>query len=181
MLERLDKALLRVFTRISHSFQRLTGKTNFFLAKLAAMFAICVALMQVINYWVPIFGKPHGLFFHLIFVMLMIHYTVQCDQAEDSILSGGRVLPGWVFETRVFGRRRFWLVLALIEVFLIMPLPIGEDRSVFLVYLTRSIACNLAVFHYLISVDPLPPGTSKLQEWAKNIRASFQKVSPAEG
>ena len=53
-LERIDALILSFFTKISHKFQRLTGKTNFFLANIFLTLLAMFVAENVINFWFPI-------------------------------------------------------------------------------------------------------------------------------
>lgn len=91
---RLDDALLLFFTKISHRFQRLTGRTNFFLAKLCLYACIIGLLINIASYWVPLIVFKINLLEFIIAVLFVIFLIFQidfCDKSEETVFSGKKV------------------------------------------------------------------------------------------
>ena len=57
ILERIDALVLSFFAKISHKFQRTTGRTNFFLANICLTAFAMVVVVNIINYWFFVLNK----------------------------------------------------------------------------------------------------------------------------
>src|SRR3989344_4591652 len=58
IFERIDALILSFFTKISHRFQRLTGRTNFFLAKITIGLLGLSNIFFILNSFIPILNPP---------------------------------------------------------------------------------------------------------------------------
>src|SRR3989344_5099417 len=47
----IDELIISICTKISHSFQQLTGQTNFFIAKFGVLMATFNVMTQIANYF----------------------------------------------------------------------------------------------------------------------------------
>ena len=93
MLEKIDATILSFFTKISHAFQRLTGRTNFFLAKCSIIMAGTSLIVHTVGYWIPItYRDPSLLSLFLIGPLLVVFGwdMRNCDRADDRHLSSER-------------------------------------------------------------------------------------------
>jgi hypothetical protein len=181
-LEPTDSLILKLFTNISHKFQRLTGKTNFFLAKIATVIVGSAIFMDLINYWLHVFEPPPSLISVIInggMLVWMFLLMSVCDIAEQNALSSERTKTDFGSLTR---EPWFRLLLAF-NVFMIMIMlprfyPV-LTKTQFIAMLIRSLGYIAMVsFCYLINVDPLPPSKSKIKEWIESFAAGFAKRIP---
>ncbi len=184
VLKRLDEGILKLFTKFSHWFQRLTGKTNFFLARLCLFpFSIAVA-SSILNYWFPLlFFKTdwRGLLFCVLLffsIMFFVHLTHDAETQFDkdpTVLS--RV---HLFERDSPDRTRLLLaLLSPICFFAVYKWFIEDPKGSLLLALNvGAFPAYPSAFYYFVLVTPLPPGKSKVQQWVEGFQASFRKLQP---
>lgn len=179
-LDRVDGAILKIFTKISHRFQRLTGKTNFFLAKCCMMINAIIILMYILNYWFPLLSFKTPMFSTLVNVVvtaLMFLIMSDCDTANNAALCEKKAKVNFgLFDYLV---TRLFLFINLFTV----PWEIQHALSV----PQGIIVCNILaatsaiwwyMFAYFIAVHPLPPAKSKIREWIESFAAGFAKPIP---
>ena len=91
LIVRLDKIILSFFTKLAHSFQRLTGRTNYFLAKVFLFVLMTCVVIDVANYWFLFLGKYRTSILSLIFSSLLVWYFMDtiynCDKADEGLFS----------------------------------------------------------------------------------------------
>lgn len=177
----VDNLVLSFFTKISHKFYRLTGLTNFFLAKLSVCIMTVSLMSNILGFWFPIlYYKPSPIIVVmcalLCFTSLLNMYL--CDKANDAIFNNNRVnffgllnySPTWRF---------LWLVLVITSMPIFIDNIFFEHKGVLIFNILNQIFGLAAVsFYYFISVDPPAPGKSKIQEWIKAFSVGFQKLVP---
>lgn len=181
MLTKLDNYILSLFTKFCHWFQRLTGKTNFWLAKFTVFLMFFRDGIYLYNYWFPVLKQKTSLF-DAVFVGLIaplwsMWALWNCDQGEANKYSETKTKSrlSLIYSQKF---RKFYLVF---NFFILLT----EGISVFakegtlsfkLVYVILGNA--VTAFIYLVVVDPLPPGKSKIQEWIEGFNAGFKKLVP---
>lgn len=177
---RIDGALLGLYTKISHRFQRFTGRTNFFLAKCALFVYGSCALIYMGNYWLPLLARESGIL--IVFLRLVILAGVSidmmtCDQAEEeSLLSEQRKKYDFLmFEPFL---KPLLLIGVILEIFSGPIIIMSPKGMIFFKVIENLFFLALFSFCYFREVVPLPPGKSKVREWAENIAAGFKKLVP---
>ena len=191
MFRRLDNAIISFFTNISHRFQRLTGLTNFWLAKqcwkiflLAALFG---AFTRNKEANIPsIFANPGSIIFWQILTLIIgifgkNFFFAIIDEMEDHYASGhGTAHP------LTLGMREKQLVSRLYQLVIFGYIActflfraVGE-KLFFFIFTALSGIClfMLIPFNYFWLVIPLPTGKSKIQEWREAFAAGFRQQVP---
>lgn len=173
MIEELDNKILSVFTKICHKIQSITGKNNYYFAKIIAYLCATCTLIEATNYYYPILIKQTDFIVCLInilitFVLLRDAYI--CDKLESEKIS--RVKQYHIFFAKIdHGYIRLFLVLFYLLVGIIEIIEIitfinynKSDYNIFLeiIYITYPFLFSILV--YLLSVDPMPPNAGKIKE-----------------
>jgi hypothetical protein len=177
-LLRIDDALLSSATRFAHWFQRLTGRTSFFLAKLgltAACISYVILLFKIMRSTSG--SRPLAWMMTLIIILALISYAwtgIHLDEADAAIRSGDSVLPTPIARLRTTTsiQQRMGL-LALGAFFLSVDILIAHTLRDFS---TDLIFPELLAFDYFVLTDPLPPAPAKLREW---LSIFIRKPAPA--
>ena len=180
-VKRVDGFFLSFFTNISHKFYRLTGYSNFFLAKLAVCVMVASVMVVIFNYWFPgILSYQSSLIQVAIcglISMFCLFDMVRCDKAEKSTFNNERVR---MFHPLYYSpvNRLLWIFLASLMI-LAVPFIIANNKG-YLVFkaLDLAFAPAFAAFKYFISVDPPSSGKSKIREWCESFSAGFRKLAP---
>ena len=180
LIEMVDATILAFFTKVSHKFQRLTGRTNFFLAKTALCLAGLDILANIGNYWLHFLARETNIV-QLVLGITVITFLFKdmylCDRDEDNAIdSSNRATTfHYLYKSQVvrlmFVFTAFWL----------LPLGVGElltGKAAFTFRLLSFLYMYaITAFFYFIAVDPLPPGKSKIREWAESFVAGFRRLS----
>jgi hypothetical protein len=188
MITWLDNQILQLFTRFSHWFQRLTGKTNYWIMKHLFFFIFLYSSLMVANCWFPIFQErtsPLNLFANLTVLHRVYMLVDECNVAEDKSFGTELVkLDILNSEFDVFFRKLMTLI---------MVSCLLRDSAMSLYYILlgklflpsnlEELSIDLFLYsiwaiHYLAVVTPLPPGISKIQEWKESFNAGFKKRIP---
>ncbi len=178
-LQLIDKKILDRITKIAHWFQRLTGKNNFFLAKVFAWFLASASALAVGNYYYPLLLDKTSItdvFFHTLMTIFALGFAYSCD-TQDSLAKTGK-------KTRSVMRLfyGYWHIRMPIVFFVITILP----SSILRVSLTPMAIIQLFVdghvFYYflviyLVCVEPLPPSKSKVKEFLESFSSLGKKVA----
>ena len=179
IFERIDSSVLAVATRISHWFQRLTGRTNFFLAKIGFALGTLSLMIGLGNYWYEFLDHKETILAIFVFLPLTWLWFIMakdCDAAEERALFGASRTKH-PLSSRT-GLRLMCLAFAILDV---LEIPV-HIRSKFwiLEFLHEDYGIALVIYYYFVSVDPLPPGQSKVGAWLEALRASFLKPAPSQ-
>lgn len=177
----VDSFFLSFFTKISHKFCRLTGRTNFFLAKLMVCVTLACTMIMVLGYWLPLFPTKLPVIFVVLAGLLNIKCLIEmnlCDKAENAALNDERV--------RIFNPLNYVPILRILWVYativiswmLIYAFTINSKGIFIAEAVLVSYAPSITAFKYLVSVDPPTPGKSKIREWAESFSAGFRKLVP---
>ncbi len=178
----IDAKILALVTRLSHAFQRLTGRTNFFLAKIA-LFAIWTSItVQIANYWLPLLNIKTDLIFVLI--LAFIAYTLfrdlaRCDTAEEQVLEENKTKINFFYTSGSWVWRIFWIAFTCFDLIVWMPNAIREPKG-FLIFkvIYFLYTPGFAAFYYLIEVNPLPPAKSTIRVWVESFANGLRKLVP---
>lgn len=176
----VDNALLSFFTKLARSFARLTGRSNFFLAKYMICIMIASAMVETMNYWIPLLGRkitPLEVAFRGLFALLCLIDLNQCDKAEGAAFQERRV--------RVFSPILYmpcFRIYITLSSFLTIPIAVHYFTSAEGMFLAKIISRSwgfaFVAYVYLITIDPPSVGKSKIQEWAEGFTNFFRKPVP---
>lgn len=178
-LQRIDAKILSFFTKISHKFQIMTGRTNFFLSNIfLTLFALNVT-ENIINYWFNILTRKTNivsLLFSLFFVVLISRDKINLKKADDTLFDsdGLSAKPRFSLSSNHIVRLIMlaFACLSIISIYLIViGVPPAKISRVFEIF-HEMFPMILVCYYYFIEVTPLPPGKSKIKEWLE----SFGKV-----
>ncbi len=181
-LKLLDSKILNLVTKFCHWFQKLTGYTNYFLAGVVVMFISISVFLTVLNYWLnlkilsPLKTSPLFMLIYLILLFGLFLLKNKLDEEDQRIRSGDDVLrKNWEGErgSRYLNRLLFIFMMIYVNFsfFYIGGKLFGLIDVIFF--------SSYAFFEYLMIVIPLPPGKSKIKEWATSISAFFARMLPA--
>lgn len=169
----IDTLILALCTKFSHWLQRVTGRTNFFVAKIG-FFVIClVVLVRIVNYWFPLLGYTEPLvmlFVYIILISIMTKLVYRCDDNEYRLYQGKtlyNITPsGYLY-------RMIWVFLSVAD-----TVGLFFEFSVQIV-LSGFFNWGSFITVYFLAVTPLPPGISKIQKMLEKLTAAFRKPVPA--
>lgn len=176
-IKAIDAKILSFFTKISHKFQRLTGRTNFFLAKICLCVLALSVMVMVANYWFPLLGRDGNIFSLIVSVVFIFiaRRMYYCDKAEDEVLTEEKT--NFFAEDNNLMGRILLLFLSILDLFGFL-MAINMPRGILIFKVLDCLYFPVySAFMYFIVVMPLPPGKSKIQEWAENISAYFKKFA----
>lgn len=196
----LDAAILAWFTGISHQFQRLTGRTNFFLAKLCLCGASTSILVFVLNYWMPLLSVPSDLLFAIVMGIFLLYFLVRMRHADQMEERSSRInehirlpedwmlrnefVPFPAYLTEIHQKNALARLghLAFCTFFFILSLYIdlvAPGGLLFFKLLKNIYFPCMVASDYFMAVFPLPPGKSKIREWAESFAAGLKKLMPS--
>jgi len=181
-IEVVDAKILDAFTRFSHRLQRFTGRTNFFFAKLCAFIVTLALVMDILNFYHQVLVMKTSLFVIVLDCMLciiMFLLAISCDQAENTAMSSERAVHPLLVPDPF--SRIIFLVASVVSSFaFIFFVSFGLTRYPILEVIDRCFCPAFCAYEYFISVNPLPPGKSKVREWIDGFNAFFAKPEPAK-
>lgn len=181
---RLDAQVLLWCTKFAHWFQRLTGRTSFFIAKIGIGMSIWAMFVSIMNYWVPLLAHKTTWGTVAVRSFLLLGFlldSIRCNKAEERLLNGYVALPHWVkLQRSIIGP--MWRLLGLFVTVLVIGVVFGIELRKLPWSIMRweiieaGFGPGFAIFMYFIHVDPLPPGTSKIREWIAGFGFGPKKV-----
>ena len=182
MLEKIDSAILAVCAKFSHRLQRMTGLTNYFVAKIGvacSAFNIIVATMNHFYQLLSYTTSAAILWIFGIVLCTLVRDSFNCSKAEEQLWSGRNAKPARLLQ--YISRGKFWRLLW-ISLFILDVDRLWHTLPRARYWLPEIVAqtffsLGFALFYYFIAVDPLPPGKSKVREWLENF-GLFQKPVP---
>ena len=164
----LDEKILAFCTKFAHQVQWLTGRTNFFIAKIGIGITALAVLIDIANYFQQfLYAKTDvvTLIMFGLYPVFLVFKSHECDKADTAVSNSERALPKvspMACESPAW--RLFFVALSIFSLahfsgsFAVMTYPLLEALS-------RCFALGIVVHDYFIMVVPLPPGTSKIREW----------------
>lgn len=176
----LDDALLNLTEWICHKFQRLTGRTNVWLAlqftnlSIVVYFVWAIAFFWDSRLWLQV---VLGLFFAgLLYVLTQTVFKVPVDAYEQSAYR--RVAKGFRNPRRV---RDAMLRISFLTMSLTTFLPaiLAYRLHFYIVAPTYFLILLTTVILYLMACDPLPPAASRVREWLRGFLRAFRPATPA--
>ncbi|MBX4190190.1 hypothetical protein KW791_02765 [Candidatus Parcubacteria bacterium] len=178
VFEYIDAWVLSYFTKFSHWFQRMTGRTNFFLAKVFIFAYVISILVGALNYWFQMLNHPTPRFGPVIkfaIVLFWMWYISRDKNLQDEHLQGKQTKnPNELF----FFLRVPLLIANLIDLQLQAPIFFGGKNVSLIDLFCYLEPLYFILFMYFDSVTPLPPGKSKVREWIEAYQAGFKKLQP---
>jgi hypothetical protein len=177
VFERLDNFLIAKATSAAHRFQRLTGLTTYFIARIGVAISALSIIVEMLNYLYPFLsGKTSmgAMIIGFLCLLLAIQYSIVLGKAEESV--GSNVKPAILlpFITRSYVWRIFWLWGLAFDLVVFFA---HHSRFVVLEFLWGpGYPLGLVIFFYFVKVDPLPPGKSKVREWIEGFTAVREQV-----
>lgn len=180
LIVKVDAIFLAFFNRVAWGFARLTGKSNFFLAKTMVWIVIISAMTTALNYWLPILARKTNPFIAALYgsaALLFLADLYRCDQAEAATMNDKR--------TRIFSPAIYSPVFRFLLVFvniITVPAAIFDIMSSAGIMpakiLDYSYMPAFTAFLYFAALDPPQVGKSKIREWAEGFANSFRKLAP---
>ncbi len=188
-IKKIDDFILGLFTKFSHWFQRLTGKTNFWLAYICLSLWVGDLFVMAFNYWIPLLHRPSqisDIFVSLVVSLISIRWVKLLDDAERQTMRGNDTLPkvSLIFNDRFMEIVRVAFVLMTAAY---LPQDIYKfthrTRGVtfFIFYDRFLLGWFYVAFLYFAVVRPMPPGKSRVKEWIDGLVGGFRKLQPARG
>jgi hypothetical protein len=175
-----DSQIIAGARKFAHWFQMLTGRTNFFLAKIGTFLIFYAALVQMADHFFKFTAKPPGLLF--VFICIAIAWSTAhdgklCEDADRFAQTGAEVLSDSVRQVRnrSFSGSIVWrflwiwsLLYDLVDCWLEFHYKV--EPHIFL-YASEGFGFSLGVliFSYFVLVDPLRPQKSKVREWIESF------------
>lgn len=178
-VQKVDAAILGKFTAFCHWFQKLTGKTNFFLASCLTPFvAICLVQTPIhihrltlkkkggILDWGGTYLVDLGCVALLSYLFYMAWLCVQEDRKNESVAEKTEKFSLWVINRTSL--RVVVLMLASLSIGAIIGHYQNQENTLenILENLTHPL---LLIFLYLAAVNPLPPAKSKIRKWLESL------------
>jgi hypothetical protein len=181
----IDQALLNMTERVCHRFQRLTGRTNVWLAVQLSNLSIIVYFVGAGVYFWRSHAGPRialGLFCGgLLYVLTQTVFKVPIEAYENNAYR--RVAKGVRNPRRVrdvllriaFLTMSFVLCSPLLFLYVNFRIPVALLLSYSLIVLTTIVL-------YLLACDPLPPAAGKVTAWLRRpAPAALGASEPAGG
>ena len=163
----LDSVLLNLTERSCRAFQRLTGKTNVWLAvqltnlSIVMYFVWAVLWTSIVEVALQILAGLFGV--ALVYVLTQTVFKVSIEAIENAAY--GRVAKGLrnPRSLRDAPLRTSFLTLSLL---LFGPVAfVSINLRSPLIFLTGSLSVLTTIVLYLLACDPLPPCAGKVTEW----------------
>lgn len=195
-MRRLDEWFLHRVERFCHRFQRWTGKTNFWLAKLACLPVASTMALYPLDYWFDILPEKAQSPFWTVFgsgaVVAFLVLMEALRRIEEPLALVSCTLPAWLRMVR-FGHGSGHPVRGLMTTAAVLAVCISAFAHVLLVrgvvtlpasrhscgpleaLMSLGLASLIGLM-YALEVNPLPPGTNKLAELKRSL---FTRLVPA--
>lgn len=169
----IDAIILNSIERCCRSFQKLTGKTNLWLAAQLTNLSIIVYVVWAVMYsWRAPVGWRVAVAVFCVGLLYVLTQTILKVPIEASETEAYRRLTQGLRNPRRLRDallRISFLTLALYYPILYVYL---ELRIGVVVLLSYSLIVLTTVVLYLLACDPLPPCTGKVTEWMRGLTAS---------
>ena len=163
----LDAVLLNAIESLCHSFQRLTGRTNAWLAvQLTNLSVILYFVWAGLQFWDAglVVRIPVGLFcIGVFYALTQTIFKVPIEEYENNAYR--RVAKGLRNPRRV---RDALLRISFLTLAIVLPYPIGlvyVNLRIRVALLSYLLVVLTTVLLYLLACDPLPPCVGRIREW----------------
>lgn len=177
-LEKMDNKILSYIEKFCHKFQKLTGRTNFFIAKIVAYFMLASLLCNNINFYTKILVDDTPIFAFItngILSLLIFFDLYQYDLAERDKFRQVKQYRIFIMGSDgTLGNRFMLLIRILYFVFAIIAFPrliknLSISNYKFFEIISYLYEIEFILLSYLISITPLPPSKSQISEFISNI------------
>ncbi len=176
----VDSVLLGFFTKTARAFARLTGRSNFFLAKTMVCVMTACFMIATANYWLPLLDFRPPLSLTILMALnafLCIYDLHRCDKAEDMMLGEKRTAMFFpLYYSPSF--RVLTAVVAFSWIFIELPSFVSPKGFLFAKIVFLFFLPSYTAFIYFAVIDPPSVGKSKIQEWAEGFANLFRKPVP---
>lgn len=187
IVEKMDGVILKFFTFISHKFQRLTGRTNFFLAKFGVALTFMCVLIHIFNYYKQVLSVKSSLFgviVDFVFVFYLTKALVALEEEDRRCQQSGEVKTKDRFLLALFFTsslgRLLWSTLGILDLLRFYYTEFGPQVVLSMEIVNNLYCISIAVTSYFIAVEPLPPGKSKVREFLDSFVSGFKKFATGE-
>lgn len=184
LIQTVDERILALFTKFSHWFQRLTGKTNFSLARLC-LGPYGIGLLTIgLGYWLPLLPMQPPLvvsvamFLSFVLIPFRVYVT---HEAEKSFQDNPSIVPQMRFPEQSGDplQRVLFLLTSPYTSLLMLLVHQKNKQGILLLSLIAGATWGYhAAYGYFLLVTPLPPGKSKVRQWIEEFHAGFGKRQP---
>lgn len=186
MLTWIDDYLLSFFTKLSHKFQKLTGKTNYFLARICLIGILVSTVISCLNYWFPLLAEDAyqnipmaPVIMTPILLITVANQMYKCDEEDKNLLLRSDIKTRPFSEVSTFGSRMFFGILAIFDLLGFYKILFLDESGVLIFKLMHNFFTVYVFFYlYFVIINPLPPGKSKVQEWVESFSAGFRQLAP---
>lgn len=168
----IDSFVLGKCTKFSHWFQRTTGRTNYFIAKLGLFVVTVAAGFELTNYYYPVtkdYVRPS-------FAILLFYCAVLIDAFWKSLMMDKLDESSQLSEERVTLRgidspiiRVLWLGVSTLDTFLVIAIGYSLIYDFPTIFYHVGFGYGMVIFHYFAAVNPLPPQKSKIRQWLESF------------
>ena len=175
LLKKVDNYLLLKCTSFAHAFQVLTGRTNFFIAKMGIILSAVSLLFAIIHIARSSKMGDWGVWAFLIPVCIFLLVSMSFDalgtdeadrEAQNSTVRS--MIPRITGRSSLFSRM-LWLIVG-----------VDDTRKAILNYFFHSFGMSevimwvgfsygLAIFYYFIEVEPRRPQKSLIKKWIDSV------------
>jgi len=179
----IDLAILNLTERSCQRFQRLTGRTNVWLAiQLTNLSIIVYFIWAAVYFWST--DTPRRILIGLFCSALLygLTQTIFKEPIETYELNAyRRVTKGLRNPRRIRDAllRISFLTLSIVLCYPILLVYINLRAAI--VLLSYSLIVLTTIVLYLLACDPLPPGAAKLSEWIRRVVPSRLAASESSG
>jgi hypothetical protein len=173
----LDQRILGFYTKVSHAFQRLVGRTNFFLGAVGISVSLVELFARVYLVYKPLYLLTLAPFFAI--------YSQLAIEADDEFLENGikrsdvAMKLWWVEAHFIFSRPFCRISILTANFFALISFLFGQEKICALWWLAGGI--GYMSFEYFIDVTPLPQSKSlvrKAFDWLKNLLRPIPHLVP---
>lgn len=176
MLKALDRKIIEKLTKFSHWFQKLTGLTCYFFAKLGLFIVLHSLVIRAMNYFSPIItahSSPIDILLLFFFGYLSAVEMCALNRAQENNTQGQVKVGGFSRQFRMF----LWIFLMYEMYFLVFSIRNAPFKLLeILAYV--GFPFGTLFFCYFIEVTPLPPGKSKVRQWIEGFFSVQPKLQP---
>ncbi|MBI2063478.1 MAG: hypothetical protein HYT65_00580 [Candidatus Yanofskybacteria bacterium] len=179
MLRALDGKIIEKFTKFSHWFQKLTGLTCYFFAKMGLFVVLVGLFLRVLNYFIQFLTietilPALDIFFLFFFGLIFLRKIYLCNKAEENLFSSEVIRV----EKESFVFRIWCLFFLVLDTTFLMP-DLYEARYIMLEIMGRTgFFMGFTIYNYFVEVTPLPPGKSKVRQWIEGFFSVQPKLQP---
>lgn len=172
MIEKTDAVILAACTKVSHSLQRATGITNYFIAKIGIVLMAVVVMLDFPNYVFQFLRHKtllSELCLDLILLIIAVYRSLQLTRAEEALSVGNNVKPAGLIDcTQSVFWRFMWLIWSIIDAIVVCLTPHGRYWLLD-VFDQMGFSVGVAIFYYFVAVNPLSPRKSKIRNWLEKL------------